>query len=580
MKNQLIKIKNRQIWKTFVAYPAAAFVILQAVDFFIINYGLDAKWLTLSLIILSGGFLIALLWNWNHGEKGIQKFTNKERFLYVLIAVITLLFGTNYWVNSELKGEGVRPGDELVYNKLAILPFDNQSDDASLKYLSDGIPENFINRLSRSTNLKVLSRNSTFILEDTDRNSMGVKEKLGADLMLTGRIEQSDSTLSVNCQLVDVTEGIQVWCERIYYDREDILELEESIVSSLLKSLPDSSKKPVKLEKVTGSANAEAQAHFMKGRALSYGSTKEEAEKALDHFRQAIEIDPKFAAAYVAIANEKIIQAMFSTATREEIFNEARTAVQTALAFDPNSADAYYVDGAIKFYGNLNWDEAEESYKKSIAINPYNANAYIRYSAFLGAMKRHDESLIMAEKAIALDPISISSLHNLGWVNLIADNFAESEEAFTEALDLHPNWIWGYVKRAYARSFQKKYELAEADAEKARELIGPWGSELLEAAIIFIYDNCENEPMKNQLIKRYFEKVNRDNYHDPFAVFYVHYINGDMELALDWAEITLKEKSPGLYQFNIDLFVKEDLLKQPRFIKIMEEMNFPKQETS
>lgn len=580
MKNQLKNIKNRQIWKTFVAYPAAAFVILQAVDFFIINYGLDAKWLTLSLIILSGGFLISLLWNWNHGEKGVQKFTNKERFIYGFIAVITIFSGGYYWTNTELKGERLQPGAELVYNKLAILPFDNQSEDASLTYLSDGIPENLINRLSRSTNLRVLSRNSTFILEDTDRNSRGVKEKLGADLMLTGRIEQSDSTLSVNCQLVDVTEGIQVWGERIYYDREDILELEESIVSSLLKSLPDSSKKPVLIDKGSGSADPEAQAHFMKGRALSYGSTKEEAEKALDHFRQAIEIDPKFSEAYVAIANEKIIQALFSTATREEIFNEARTAVQTALAFDPNSADAYYVDGAIKFYGNLNWDEAEKSYKKSIAINPYNANAYIRYSAFLGAMKRHDESLVMAEKAIALDPISISSLHNLGWVNLIADNFIESEDALSEALDLHPNWIWGYVKRGYARSFQQKYDLAQADAEKARELIGPWGSELLEAAIIYIYSNCQNEPMKNKLIKRYFEKVNRDNYHDPFAVFYVHYINGEMELALDWAEIAFKEKSPGLYQFNIDLFVKDDLLRHPRFMKIMEEMNFPQRKTS
>lgn len=578
MKNQLENIKNRQIWKTFVAYPAAAFVILQAVDFFIINYGLDAKWLTLSLIILSGGFLISLLWNWNHGEKGVQKFTNKERFIYGFIAVITILSGGYYWTNTELKDERLKPGAELVYNKLAILPFDNRSEDASLTYLSDGIPENLINRLSRATNLRVLSRNSTFILEDTDRNSRGVKEKLGADLMLTGRIEQSDSILSVNCQLVDVAEGIQVWGERIYYDREDILELEESIVSSLLKSLPDSSKKPVLIDKNSGSADPEAQAHFMKGRALSYGSTKEEAEKALDHFRQAIEIDPKFSEAYVAIANEKIIQALFSTATREEIFNEARTAVQTALAFDPNSADAYYVDGAIKFYGNLNWDEAEKSYKKSIAINPYNANAYIRYSAFLGAMKRHDESLVMAEKAIALDPISISSLHNLGWVNLIADNFIESEDALSEALDLHPNWIWGYVKRGYARSFQQKYDLAQADAEKARELIGPWGSELLEAAIIYIYSNCQNEPMKNKLIKRYFEKVNRDNYHDPFAVFYVHYINGDIGQALDWAEIALKEKSPGLYQFNIDLFVKDDLLRHPRFIKIMEEMDFPQNE--
>ena len=225
----------------------------------------------------------------------------------------------------------------------------------------------------------------------------------------------------------------------MFYDNDDVIELEENIVESLLITLPNSIKRKKNKFQNNETTNPQAKAHYMKGRALSYGSTKE----ALEHFRKAIEIDPDYAAAYVGIANEKIVQALFSTATREEIFNEARTAVQTALAFDPNSAEAYYVDGAIKFYGDFDWEGAEKSYKKSISINPYNANAYIRYSAFLSAMKKHKESIIMADKAIALDPISISSLHNLGWAHLLARNFKESEDAFSEALTLHPNWTWG-----------------------------------------------------------------------------------------------------------------------------------------
>ncbi len=570
MKN----FKKRQIWKSFLAYPAAAFVILQAVDFFTTKYDLNPKILTFSLILLIGGFIISIMWNWNHGEKGIQKFANKEKIAYGIVLIMTFLCGGYYWANTKSIDQIEISSNSNSFKRLAVLPFENKSTDSSLVYLSDGIPENLINKLSSITNLKVLSRNSTFILDESDRNNIGVKEKLRADLLLTGRIEMLNNRLVVNCQLINVAEGNQIWGEKMFYNNDNVIELEENIVASLLKTLPSSIKrKEFKLQN-DGTTNSLAKAHFMKGRALSYGSTKEEAEIALAHFRKAIEIDPKYAAAYVAIANEKIVQAMFSTATREEIFNEARTAVQTAMAFDPNSSEAYYVDGSIKFYGDFDWDGAEKSYKKSIEVNPNNVDAYIRYSAFLGAMKKYKESIIMADKAIALDPISISSLHNLGWVHLIAGNFKTSENAFSEALVLHPNWIWGYVKRGYSLIFQNKCDLAEADAIKARELLGEWGSELIESTFIFNYASCGNERKKVELIKNFFEHVNEDNYEDPYAVFYVYYLKGDLETALDWAERSVKEKEASSYLLNIDMFFKKDLLDHPRFIKIRKDMNF------
>jgi len=425
-----------------------------------------------------------------------------------------------------------------------------------------------------NTEMKVLSRNSTFILEESERTSEAVQEKLGADLMLSGRLDKVGNNLVVNCQLVNLVEGVQIWGEKVFYENDDVVELEEQIVSSLIRSFPN-------LEDLDGQKNSkeiridpEAKAHYMKGRALSYGSTKEEAEKALMHFRKAIEIDPDYAPAYVAIANEKIIQALFSTASRAEIFNEARTAVQTALALDPNSAEAFYVDGAIKFYGEFDWEQAEKSYQKSLEINPGNANAHIRYSAYLAAMKRFDESIEMADVAISLDPISISSLHNLGWVHLLAKNFKESEEAFSEALALHPNWIWGYIKRGYSRMYQGKCDLAQQDAARARELLGDWGSELLESTFIFIFTRCGNDQKKAELTERFLSRVNESNYRDPFAVFMLYYNNGDLETALDWAERCVEDREAGTYLFNADIFYQEDLLNHPRFIQLKKDLNF------
>ena len=574
MENWFSKIKQKRIWKSLVAYPAAAFVILQAVDFFISNYDLNPKLLTATLILLIGGFVISLIWNWNHGEKGDQLYTSKEWIAYGSVGIITLFFLGNYWLNSDL---GSKMGSNInlaSHEILAVLPFGNQSKDQDLVYLSDGIPENLINKLSRITSLKVLSRNSTFILEEADRNPKSIQNKLNADLMLTGRIEKLDDRLIVNCQLIDVQQNIQIWGDKISYHADNIVKVEEAIVASLMKTLQLKLKQEQSQIKLSETYAPEAQAHYMKGRALSYGSTQQEAEKALDHFREAIEIDPKYAAAYVGIANEKIVQAIFATASRETIFNEARTAIQTALAFNPNSAEAYYVDGAIKFYGDFNWTGAEESYKKSLEINPNNADAIVRYSAFLVAMKRYNEAIELADKAIELDPISISSLHNLGWVNLVAGNYEEAEQAFSEAIELHPTWIWGYVKRAYTRMFQNNNEGEEADANRTRELMSEGGSELLEAATIYIHSYCNNNQRVSELTSLFFNHTSKENYEDPFAVALVYYANGNLDKMFEWSQKCIDEKSPGAYQFNIDIFYDNDIRNNPRFIEIRKQMKF------
>ncbi|MFY0627033.1 MAG: hypothetical protein JXR07_12105 [Reichenbachiella sp.] len=564
-----MNFKNKRLLKPLVAYITAAFVILEAVNLFMTNYGLNPKLLTLALILLIGGLVVFILWNWV-GNKDTAGKTNW--LLYGATVLITLFIGGYYWTKTSPEIDSSKATNPFLYSKLAVLPFENNSNDSSLVYLSDGIPENLINQLSRSTKLRVLSRNSTFILEESATDPSQLNKQLGTDLILTGRVSINKNRTEISCQLIDVNE-IQIWGDKTYYDN-DVTKVEEYFLRSILKTLPNSIKSGDARISSQNSLDKNAQAHYMKGRALSYGSTKEETEKALEHFRKAIELDPKFTLAYVAIANEKIVQALFSTATREEIFNEARMAVQTALALDANSSEAYYSDGAIKFYGDLDWEGAEKSYKKSVELNPQNVNSYIRYSAFLGAMRRHEEALLMANKAIELDPVSISSLHNLGWIQLLAGNDEQAENAFDEALALHPNWIWGYVKRAYARVFQEKYELAQSDVVKARELIGDWGSELLEASIIFVYTKSRNKQKSEELIEKFFHHVNENNYQDPYAVSWVYGLNGETDLAIDWAERTKKEKATSSYYILIDRFHEIEVNEHPRFIKLRKDLNF------
>ena len=411
--------------------------------------------------------------------------------------------GVQYWILFELnaydkklyKDVKLKSGTRLVryahrdtYDYM--LPVCGFNESKGFLYFMDDekSQEDIVELVNTSLKLVVSSIfiSSSFILDSTLRNSKDVLEHLNANLMLTGKVQRIDGSLIVNCQLTDTENNTQIWGDKVAHKSDDILELEKQMVTSLMNKLPKKFKSDQAVSK-SWSENSEAQVHYMKGKALSYGSTKEEEDLALNHFREAIKLDNEFVAAYVAIANEQQVQAMFATDTRAAIFNEARLAVQTALNLNPNYGEAYTVDAAIKFYQDRDWEGAEASYEKAIRLDPNNANALIRYSFFLTTFKRHQEALIMANKAIELDPISISSLHNLGWSNLVAGNYAKAEKAFSDAIEIHPDWAWGYIKRAYSLMYQNKYDLALKDQHKARELIGDWGSELLEACFIYIF---------------------------------------------------------------------------------------------
>ena len=434
-----------------------------------------------------------------HGKLKKIKAKNRKRIVIIAAAVIVLMaaiyIAREFFVNKDLSA---------APRSLAILPFENLQKDSSLLYLSDGIPENLINRLSSLPAVKVFARSATFKLADSSKNISSLKKLLNADVVLTGQLKQNGGVYYLSCQLVDAANQNQIWGSRYEMTRDDISEVEDSIVTSLMNPLRITLLDKSKGVQQNKPVNPQAYAEYLKGRYLSYGSTPEESEKALSHFREAIRIDPKYAAAYAAIANEKIVQSLFSTASQKEIINEARTAIEAAKALDPNIPEIYTSEGALKFYYDWDWKGAVESYKKALELDPGNATIYIRYSATLADVGRYKEALPLADKAVELDPVSISSLHNLGWTNLVASNFQKSVDAFQKALDLHPAWVWGYIKQAYAYTFLHQFDKAVANAAKAEKLFKDgWGSELLQVALAFIYTNCNQKAKANALMNRF-----------------------------------------------------------------------------
>jgi len=460
---------------------------------------------------------------------------------------------------------------------LAILPFENTQKDSSLYFLSDGIPENLINRISNLAGIRVFARSATFGLKDTARNIESLRRLLNADVVLSGQVLKAADGYYLNCELVDASNQRLIWGNKYRLVARDLVQIEDSIISSLLIPLNITLPKNAKEIQQGRTINPDAYAEYMKGRYLSYGSTPEESEKALSHFRDAIRIDPKYAAAYAAIANEKIVQSLFSTAPKKEIVNEARTAIEAAKALDPDIAEIYTSEGALKFYFDWDWKGAVESYKKALELDPGNATIYIRYSSTLADVGRYKEALPLADKAVKLDPVSISSLHNLGWTNLVASNFKKSTEAFAKALELHPNWIWGHIKKAYGHVYLKEYDKALYHAGRAEQLFKDgWGSELLQVTLVFIYQNSHKQAKADSVSARFLKYAAENTLEDPWDLSFIYYLKGDYKKAIEWEQKTVDVKSSSAYLMNLPIFYNKEYFQGEAHQAILRKMGFVK----
>jgi TolB-like protein len=264
----LQELRQRRVWRVLVAYPGIAFVMLEAVKFFIDNYGLDARALTATIIAAVGLLPAALLWNWRHGESGHQAFTRGEVGAYLFICAATLSGMAWYWKTTPAQAP-LADATPPPARSIAVMPFVNVGGDEDVQYLCDGIAESLTNWLSGVPDVRVVSKSAAFRLRDKTDDIPAIVEALGVDSVVRGRLETLNGSVMVSASLVDTRDEAQLWGERLVQPQSDVIYLERSIVSAIKDSLG------LKLTPGTtgtvasaGTDNPEAYRHYLRGHYL------------------------------------------------------------------------------------------------------------------------------------------------------------------------------------------------------------------------------------------------------------------------------------------------------------------------
>lgn len=325
--------------------------------------------------------------------------------LIVLVSVLVLLATALliYW-NSK-----------RVY-RVAVLPLRNESFDPDLDYISDGVTEGLIGRLSGSDRLQVRPFTMVSGYRSDTLDQVAVGHDLGADLILTGKIQRQDEKLFVESDLFDSARGITVGSWEDELDPSSVLNFENSITERLLMAVPvDKDELYEKKHRGSTTENNEAFRQYWLGRYYWRKRDPQNLQTAITAFQRSIDLDPGYSLPYSGLADCYVLLSLgaYGTSSANEAVTNAKAVAHQALEIDPRDAEAHTSLGIIMTKYDWDWAAAEREFRQAIGINPEYAGAHYWLSDLLAVVGRADEAIKEAEMARRLDPFSSQAKMNL-----------------------------------------------------------------------------------------------------------------------------------------------------------------------
>lgn len=352
---------------------------------------------------------------------------------------------------------------------LAVLPLANLSGDAAQDYFADGMTDELTTRLSGISALRVISRTSAMRYKGTSKTPSEIARELNVDGLVAGSVIRSGDRVRISAQLIQATNGSNVWAESYERDLRDVLSLQ----ADLARTIADQIKIQVTPQERTRliaapPINSEAHDSYLKGIYYWNKFTEPGMKRAVGYFEEAIALDSNYAPAYAGLAHAYHELAYYEPPN--EVMPKAKQAALRALQLDNTSAEAHAALGWIKTHYDWDWSGAEQEYRHAIEDNPGSGLAHGQYAIYLDAMGRFEESLQQHKIAVELDPLWLIERACLGDLFKNARQYDSAREQYQKALELDPNFAEAHAGLAEVYLQEGNFPEAIAHAKRSSEL--------------------------------------------------------------------------------------------------------------
>ncbi len=468
------EVKRRKVYRVAVAYVIAAGGIIQLGSAAFPAWELPNWALRLVIVLLLVGFPIALIlaWAFDVTPQGIRATPDvavprirRRRNVIMLVATGVIV--------SAIAGFFLLPrisSAHKIDKSIAVLPFENLSDDKENAYFADGIQDDVLTNLSKIGDLKVISRTSVMPYRGKTSNVREIGKALGVGSILEGSVRRVGNRVRVNVQLICADTDEHLWAED--YDREltDVFAIQTDLAQKIAEALQArlSPGEKSRMERKP-TENGEAYLAFVQAHNLSCAfEDLEKLKQSEQLYQRAIELDPNFAVAIARYSQLEswILHIFERTPERRE---RARTLAERALRLQPDLPEAHLALGSSYYYGDNNYDAALKEFETAQRGLPNESEVYLALGAIQRRQGKWAESTGNLEKAVSLNPKDTWALQNLSFNYQMLRNFAKANETIDRAIVLNPTAFEPWeVKSKFALFERGDFSVAEKAFEAVK----------------------------------------------------------------------------------------------------------------
>ena len=444
----IAELKQRKLVQWTVAYVAATFALLQGIDIVAQRFGWPESVERILIIVACVGFFVTLLLAWYHGERGEQKVSGTELLILALLLAIggSLLWRFARITPASTQSTASAPASNsseanpavTSEKSIAVLPFENLSDDKANAYFAEGMQDEILTRLAGIADLKVISRSSTKRYASRPDNLRTVGRELGAAHILEGSVQKSGDSVRVNVQLIDTRTDTHLWAQTYDRDLKNVFAVESEVaqqIADVLKArlLPQETRALAQ----SSTQNAEAYDHYLRAEVQLYRAfaTAESSDFAAAdaEFQKAIALDSGFAQAYARRAYNQLSQHWIAKRLSPARLAEVKAWIDRALALAPDLPAAHAALGFYNYWGLRHYAEATAEFERTVKLAPNNVDALAGIGYIHRRLGQWDDALASLQRVIAISPRDELNIDELGTTLVILRRYKEANVQFLRA---------------------------------------------------------------------------------------------------------------------------------------------------
>jgi TolB-like protein/Tfp pilus assembly protein PilF len=448
---------------------------------------------------------------------------------------------------------------------IAVLPFVDMSAQKDQEYFSDGLAEALIDMLTQVRDLRVPARTSSFSFKGKSDDIASIAEKLRVAHVLEGSVRKAGNMLRVTVHLIRADDGYHLWSKTYDRDIEDIFKVQDEIAGIVVEALKANLLPPQGVVNPYRTSNMDAYEQYLLAKQIYNRRTIDSPNRASTALERALALDPNYASAYALLAASLTVQLTDGRDPLQVNHQQAIAAAEQAVALAPGLGEAYSARSYVRWLLQWDWNGAQTDIENALQLDPHSNGVQRRYALLLAARARFHEAIPAAQAATEIEPLDVHSWTILGVCYYAAGEFAAGQRAFCSALDVSS-------ESTLATLLLSQNELAAGETLMAQKTNSRQQNEAWRMSTLVMIEHTLGHVQESQRVLE--ELIRKHEQRTQLRIGIAYMWRGEADKGFEWLDQAYGRRDPMLSLIQCEPGLSA-VRGDPRYKALLRKMNFP-----